>query len=107
MLGQVVAVKALDSRKVHLTVFTARPNFGNNVRVVFVCMRHIAVVNFSGAKFAPDHRAVIVLFVHVQRLGVVHFLQGVVKPLFLDIFEVIPVGMLIERVYCGKDLWTK
>ena len=54
VLGQVVAVQALDGREVHLAGVAAGPDFRDDVKVVFVGVRHEAVVDLGSAKLAPD-----------------------------------------------------
>lgn len=54
VLGQVVAVQALDGGEVHLALVAAWPDFGDDFEVVLVGVWHVAVVNLGSAELTPE-----------------------------------------------------
>ncbi len=72
--------------------------------MVFVGVWNVAVMDFCRAELAPDHRALVRLLVQVGWLWEVHFAARIVEPLFLDVFEMISVGVLIQRIDSREDL---
>lgn len=49
----------------------------------------------------------ILLLVKIWRFGQIHFSDRIEEPLLLDVLQVIPVCMLVQRVDGGEDLWTE
>ena len=56
MLGKVVAVQALDGGEVHLALVATWPDLRDDFEVIFVGVRHVAVVNLGCAELTPEQK---------------------------------------------------
>ena len=93
MLARKVALQAFGGGEEHWALVTAEPNFGDDVSVEFVSVRHNET-NYIRAEFALELSTAkfrSCLSCRRKCLWIIHFAIWVHHPKVLNFFKVIPV----------------